>query len=270
MEEVKNEVGIVFNDRFKKRMSLFKDEYRHLINCLSTENVRALEEIQDDLRDKLAQINMDDFDWINSKKIGKPEFYALFLCLITPLDNLIRWEDFRINSELIHLKTVDATDNYQYNPDENATCACGKQGCAVDYMGYVRCENLCLLVGSVCVEKEQLTACDVLVKRQRQKTKERAVLRNIFDAFKGNEVKQKKIKLYTKFKKFIKFVEKNRKNLDRIRDVLKMEGLPQYVIKKLQGIVDNFYEDFTLSKEDKLYIDMWIKIKKDAFVNQIS
>jgi hypothetical protein len=263
MSEVKNEVGIVFNDRFKKRMSLFKDEYRHLINCLDTENVRALEEIQNELRDKLVQIDLNDFDWINAKKIGKPEFYALFLCLITPLDNLTCWENFVINSELLHLKTVDATDNYEFNPDENATCACGKQGCMVDYMGLVRCDKLRLLVGSVCVEKEELTACDVLVKRQRQKTKERAVLRNIFDAFKGNEIKQKKIKLYTKFKKFIKFVEKNRKNLDRIRDVLKMDGLPPYVIKKLQGIVDNFYEEFTLSKEDKLYIDAWVKIKFD-------
>ena len=167
IEERDSDVGIIFNEKYKMTINKFKIKNSHLINNLKEDqNIRFIESIQNELRDLISELTT--FDW-NKKKMGKPEYYAIFLSLITPLDNINKWEDFNIDSGQL---SVDSTN---LDTSEDATCACGQQNCCVDYMGYVRCNGLQLLVGSVCVSKTQLTSCDklVIIQKEKQKRKQK-------------------------------------------------------------------------------------------------
>ena len=85
IEERDSDVGIIFNEKYKMTINKFKIKNSHLINNLKEDqNIRFIESIQNNLRDLISELTDVDFDW-NKKKMGKPEYYAIFLSLITPL-----------------------------------------------------------------------------------------------------------------------------------------------------------------------------------------
>lgn len=247
IEERDSDVGIIFNEKYKMTINKFKIKNSHLINNLKEDqNIRFIESIQNNLRDLISELtDVDDFDW-NKKKMGKPEYYAIFLSLITPLDNINKWEDFNIDSGLL---SVDSTN---LDISEDATCACGQQNCCVDYMGYVRCNGLQLLVGSVCVSKKQLTSCDKLVIIQKEKQKLKGIKRKVFDLLKGT------LKIYYKtndyWKIFKYFIIKENLNILKIKELLNKE-FDNRNADLLQKIVNRYFNKFKLEYDESKYID---------------
>jgi hypothetical protein len=245
-----NPIGIIFNERYKNTINKFKNENYHLIHSLQeTQNIRFIESIQNELRDLISELT--DFDW--NKKMGKPEYYAIFLSLITPLDKINKWEDFNIDSGEL---SVDSTN---VDTSEDATCACGQQKCCVDYMGYVRCNGLQLLVGSVCVSKKQLTSCDKLIIIQREKQKIKGIKRKIFEILKGNLKETLKIYKTNDYWKIFKyFIIKENNNISKIKELLNQE-FDNKNADLLQKIVNRYFNTFKLQHDESKYIDSLIE-----------
>lgn len=249
MDHSENEdtISIVFNEKYKNTINKFKHKNSHLIrNLKEDQNIRFIETIQNELRDLISEIT--DFDWIK-KKLGKPEYYAIFLSLITPLDNINKWEDFNIDSGQL---SVDSTN---LDTSEDATCACGQQNCCVDYMGYVRCNGLQLLVGSVCVSKKQLTSCDKLaiIQKEKQKVKQKIkeIKRSAFDVLKGTAQLYKTNDYWKLFKHF---VIKENLNILKIKELLNKD-FDNRIADLLQKIVNRYFNKFKLEYDESKYID---------------
>lgn len=244
-----SDVGIVFNEKYKNTINKFKNDNNYLIhNLQETQNIRFIESIQNNLRDLISELT--DFDWNKRKHLGKPEYYAIFLSLITPLDNINKWEDFSIDSGQL---SVDSTN---LDTSEDATCACGQQNCCVDYMGYVRCNGLQLLVGSVCVSKKQLTSCDKLVIIQKEKQKLKGIKRKVFDLLKGT------LKIYYKtndyWKLFKYFIIKENLNILKIKELMNKD-FDNRIADLLQKIVNRYFNKFKLEYDESKYIDSLLK-----------
>ena len=245
IEDRDSDIGIVFNDKYKNTINKFKNDNSHLINNLKEDqNIRFIESIQNDLRDLIYELT--DFDWNKKCKIDKPEYYAIFLSLITPLENINKWEDFNIDSGQL---SVDSTN---LDISEDATCACGQQNCCVDYMGYVRCNGLQLLVGSVCVSKKQLTGSNKLVIIQKEKQKLKGIKRKVFELLKGT------LKIYYKtndyWKLFKYFIIKENINISKIKQLLNKE-FDNKTAGLLQKIVNRYFNKFKLEYDESKYID---------------
>ena len=187
-----NKTTIKFDDTLKSVITRIKEDHRVLINGLG--------EIDEDqparvLRNKIdASFNEFNFTIPNKTSFKKPDYFAIFMCIISPdIDELERWEQVMDN------KDIDIGFNH---PTMDYTCCCGqaiKQSCLV-FFNKTSC-----VVGNCCVEKNLIAnmtkdsdvkkTISLKLKKIRKKQKEE------IEQFKKDQIKIQEEQAIAEFKK---------------------------------------------------------------------
>ena len=155
-----NRTAIKFDDKLKSIISDISRDYNDEINKLGTFNKSGGYDRENPSR-FLRGLFDASFNTINfttpKTSFNKPDYFALFMCLINDnINEINRWEDVMENLE------IDIGLNHNL---KDYTCCCGqaiKHSCLV-YLGDKGC-----IVGNCCVEKNIITN-DIISLEKRNK-----------------------------------------------------------------------------------------------------
>ena len=161
-------------------------------------------------------------------KNKKPDFYALFVCLIIQIDNYNSWEDVcKIYRDFVpdEFNELGSTSIY-------ISCACSKSGISSD-KAFIAGSDKKLLLGCNCIEKNEIfNLGDQKRKRAKQiRERENQKLENEIKYYKDytdliksyrkqeDEKIQRKYQIYTKIIKSYREEENDRRIESRVEDV---------------------------------------------------
>jgi len=166
MDSIENITKIIFNDRLKDYIKKIHDTYN--LNSLLSDDMKVIIKQQDKLREVFALEMWFDIEVNKSNKLTKGDFFTLFMCLITNIDN--------------HSSYKTIFDNIKYKPDkvfekrdfafEMVNCSCSKNIHLMNAFMIKNIEtNLSLVLGCVCIEKKKILNHEELQKLKEAKKK---------------------------------------------------------------------------------------------------
>ena len=160
MTSEKSVISIIFDDKYKKQIEIFKLKNYDLIHELyhkSENDIMHIVRIQNELRKLIKKELFNNINWsIKNQHYSNKEYFACFLAIISDLTTINCWTDFDIKNNFM---SVSELSSYG---DPNCICCCGKSDLNVERCGLVTNikSNQTILVGSSCIEKKYLLNCD--------------------------------------------------------------------------------------------------------------
>lgn len=160
MTSEKSVISIIFDDKYKKQIEIFKLKNYDLIHELydkSENDTMHIVRVQNELRKLIKKEIFNNINWsIKNQHYSNKEYFACFLAIISDLTTINCWTDFDIKNNFM---SVSELSSYG---DPNCICCCGKSDLNVERCGLVTNikSNQTILVGSSCIEKKYLLNCD--------------------------------------------------------------------------------------------------------------
>ena len=139
-----NRTSIIFNDNLKDIIREIKDEFSSLINNLGNIKVdNPFKAVRKGLDKAFSRF---DFGISSKSSFNKPDYFALFMCLINDdLDNVSSWEGV--------MTKLDIDEGYNHQVMDY-TCCCGQH---IQHSCIIFLKDKSCVVGNCCVEKNLIT-----------------------------------------------------------------------------------------------------------------
>ncbi len=229
-KQVINITNIVFDDKLKEFIMKTKERFDLSgLALMSSKTIDDVLELQEELREYFVNNQYENMLTKNKKlrlNTNNPDFYALFLLLISNVSDYDNWK----NVMILIKHQLEPTDYEKYNHATNVSfhCACGKLLTSGDMYKIYNIETKMMVwLGNSCFLKDKIASPQDLKKIKREK------------------------------------ISKQERAKEEIRQKLR-EKLIQEINKQLQEISEMGKEDQLLIQKEKRKYQI-IKIKRNKF-----
>lgn len=259
MTSEKSVISIIFDDKYKKQIEIFKLKNYDLIHELynkSENDIMHIVRIQNELRKLIKKEIFNNINWsIKNQHYSNKEYFACFLAIISDLTTINCWTDFDIKNNFM---SVSELSSYG---DPNCICCCGKSDLNVERCGLVTNikSNQTILVGSSCIEKKYLLNCDkiklsIIRKKKEKLLEEKRIM---------EQMRQEK----RRAEQILRLEEK------RIADKLREEKqrAEQILFEEKKQIAEQLYlyeKKQQLDKEKQRLVDIQLAKEKQQLIEQ--
>ena len=259
MTSEKSVISIIFDDKYKKQIEIFKLKNYDLIHELyhkSENDIMHIVRVQNELRKLIKKEIFNNINWsIKNQHYSNKEYFACFLAIISDLTTINCWTDFDIKNNFM---SVSELSSYG---DPNCICCCGKSDLNVERCGLVTNikSNQTILVGSSCIEKKYLLNCDkiklsIIRKKKEKLLEEKRIM---------EQMRQEK----RRAEQILRLEEK------RIADKLREEKqrAEQILFEEKKQIAEQLYlyeKKQQLDKEKQRLVDIQLAKEKQQLIEQ--
>ena len=254
-KQVINITNIVFDDKLKEFIMKTKERVDLSgLALLSSKTIDDVLELQEELREYFVKNQYENMLNGNKKlriNTNNPDFYALFLLLISNVSDYDNWR----NVMVLIKHQLEPTDYEKYNHATNVSfhCACGKLLTSGDMYKIYNIETKMMVwLGNSCILKDKIASPQDLKKIKREKI-----------------AKQERAKEEIKRKLREKLIQEIKKQLQEISEMGKEDQLliqKEYIRFEIER---KEKERFEIERKEKERFEMEIRERKEFMQYEI-